>query len=48
MFMAPLRSVLAHLFHRLDRQLTDGCYQHGRYCTSDAKIRHTPRHHPHR
>lgn len=48
MFMATLRSVLAHLFRRLDRQLTDGCYQHGRYCISDAKIPHPPRRQPHR
>ncbi|GLK83578.1 hypothetical protein [Ancylobacter defluvii] len=39
MFLATLRSVLAQLFQRLNRRLTDGAYQHGRYCVSDGKIR---------
>lgn len=41
MFLATLNSVLAHLFERINRRLTDGAYQHGRYCISDCKIRQT-------
>ena len=43
MFMATLHSVLAQLFHRLGRQLTDGAYQHGRYCVGDGKVRRRSR-----
>jgi hypothetical protein len=39
MILLSLRAAVAHAFGWLDRRLTDGAYQHGRYCVSDQKIR---------
>lgn len=33
-----LRGVLA-AFHRIDDQLTEATYRHGRYCIADGKLR---------
>ncbi len=39
MILLSLRAAVAHAFGWLDRRLTDGAYQHGRYCVGDQKIR---------
>lgn len=46
MIFAAAADVLVHVVRLLclmDRKLTDGACQHGRYCVSDEKIRHRAR-----
>jgi len=44
MILLSLRAAFAHALGCLDRRLTDGAYQHGRYCVSDQKIRRRAAH----
>ncbi|MFT0862397.1 hypothetical protein [Ancylobacter sp. G4_0304] len=39
MMLSSLIVALMRTLHHLDRKLTDGAWQHGRYCVADEKIR---------